>query len=238
MFGLLKKTVPVAARKPVPSEIDGVRVKPSARARRMSLRLDVKLGDVVLVWPKRASEAGARRFIEKNKEWIAQSRRKATPPQVFAEGGVISVQGQDFVIVRRDGRGVARLEGDALIVHGKPEYLHRRVKDFLKAQARAVLEESAARKQEQLGLVPKTIRVIDPRTRWGSCAPDGRLMFSWRLILAPPPVLDYLVAHEVAHRVHMNHGRRFWALCDSLAENAGAARRWLKKNGVALMSYK
>ena len=80
--------------------------------------------------------------------------------------------------------------------------------------------------------------MIDPKTRWGSCAPDGSMMFSWRLILAPPDVLDYVVAHEVAHRIHMNHSPKFWALCASLTADAGEAKRWLKKNGHALMAYR
>ncbi len=234
MFGLRKKKAPIEA----PAEIAGVRVKASQRARRMALRVDAKIGDVVLTWPRGASEHGALRFIESNRDWIEQHRRKIPVAKHFSEGEVIPVYGRDFRIVRRDGRGVTTLTDDTLVVHSRPEHLERRIKNFLKETAEEVLSDIAAQKQDQLNLKSKPLRVIDPRTRWGSCSPDGRMMFSWRLILAPPHVLDYVVAHEVAHRVHMNHSRKFWALCASLTDDAGASRRWLKKNGSALMSYR
>lgn len=233
MFGLLKPPKPVAA----PAEVAGVRVKINTRARRLSLRLDPKIGDIILVWPRRTSEAKALRFVEENREWIEHHRKKAAPPKVFCDGDVIPVYGSDVTIVRKDGRGGSRMAADRLIVHCRPEHLHRRVKDFLKETAKDVLADIAAQKESGLGLKSKDIRVIDPRTRWGSCSPDGRLMFSWRIILAPPAVLDYLVAHEVAHRVHLNHSRKFWALCASLTDDAVASKRWLKKSGSALMAY-
>lgn len=234
MFGLRKlQKRPVAA----PAEVAGIRVKASARARRLTLRLDAKEGDIVLVWPRGMTEGKAARFVERNRDWIEQHRRKAVPRRTFTAGDVISVYGRAFTITRREGRGIAALEEDRLVIHCRPEHLHRRVKDFLKEAARDVLAELAAQKQDRLSLQPKEIRVVDPRTRWGSCSHDGRLMFSWRLILAPPAVLDYLVAHEVAHRLHMNHGRKFWTLCASLTEDAAAARRWLRKNGNLLMAY-
>lgn len=214
------KTPPIA-----PEEIEGVRVRPNARARRFNLRVDAKLGDVVLTWPRGGSERAALRFIAENKEWIAQHRSTITPPKNFADGDVVSVYGRDFKILRRDGRGVTKLEDEHLVVHGRPEYLARRVRDFLKNTARDVLEDIAAQKQDKLGLKQKPISIRDPKARWGSCGPDGRMMFSWRLILAPPLVLDYVVAHEVAHRVHLNHSRKFWTLCAELAEDAVAGDR-------------
>jgi predicted metal-dependent hydrolase len=256
-----------------PAEIGGVRVKASLRASRLTLRVDARIGDIVLTWPRGASEQGALRFITQHRDWIEQHRSKLPAPKVFAEGEVISVYGQDYEIVRRDGRGSAQLRHPAagrglvvrstfinggfaadqtppcggvadnknvghLIIHCRPEYLSRRVKDFLKEKAREVLEDVVGEKLSDINKKNVGIRVIDPKTRWGSCAPDGQMMFSWRLILAPPQVLDYVVAHEVAHRIHMNHSRKFWALCASLTEDAGASRRWLKANGNALMSYK
>ena len=235
---LSRKKRPIEA----PAEVAGVRVKASQRASRMALRVDVKAGDIVLTWPRGASENGALRFIEQNRDWIEQHRRKLPQPKVFAEGEVISVHGREYKIVRKDGRGVTSLVAGAaenwLIVHGRPEHMSRRIKDFLKEKAQEVLEEVAAEKLSDINKKPAGVRVIDPKTRWGSCSPDGRMMFSWRLILAPPHVLDYVVAHEVAHRVHMNHSRKFWALCASLTGDAGASRRWLRAHGGALMAYK
>ena len=286
MLRLLKKKRTVKPFAEAPAEICGVRVKVSTRASRLTLRVDVKLGDIVLTWPRGASEQGALRFITQNKDWIEQHRRKLPAPKVFAEGEVISIHGQPFEIIRRDGRGVTTLapspalreragervrdvedsehlstsltlslprkgvgpalsrsagEGISagqLTIHCRPEHLPRRVKDFLKEKAREVLEAAAAEKLSDINKRAAGIRVIDPKTRWGSCAPDGQMMFSWRLILAPPPVLDYVVAHEVAHRIHMNHSRKFWALCASLTEDAGASRKWLRANGNTLMAYK
>jgi predicted metal-dependent hydrolase len=265
VFGLRKKKTPIEA----PAEVGGVRVKTSVRARRMALRVDSKVGDVVLTWPRGASEGSALRFIERNRDWIERYRAKLPPAKMFAEGEVIEVFGVAYRIVRKDGRGVAQLthplsnslpqagertkahipplplagegwgEGDGtLVIYSRPEHLSRRIKDFLKEKAREVLLEATAAKLTDLSLKMTEVRIIDPKTRWGSCSPDGRMMFSWRLILAPPEVLDYVVAHEVAHRIHMNHSRKFWALCASLTTDAGASRRWLRKNGNALMAYR
>lgn len=217
-----------------PAEIGGVRVKPSTRARRMSLRMDVKLRDIVLVFPRRASQKSALRFIEENRRWIEAQRSKLPQESVVGHGQTVTVLGREYIIVHKTGRGLTRFEGDNLIVHGRPEHLSRRLKDFLKIQAAQVLSGCAAEKAARLGLTPLPIRIADPKTRWGSCGPDGRIMLSWRLLLAPQEVMDYVVAHEVAHRVHLNHSRKFWALCAQLAPHTDRARRWMKRHGHTL----
>lgn len=225
----------ILGKKPPPSEIDGVRVRASKKARRLSLRVDLRGGDIVLTWPRNASEKTARAFIEEHRHWIASRRQKIEKPGPLAEEGRIYIHGEAYEIVRQTGRGVACLKEGKLIIYGAPEHQSRRLRDFLKKTAAAILAEKAAEKLERLRLKPAPIRVIDPRTRWGSCSPDGRMMFSWRLILAPPNVLDYVVAHEVAHRLHMNHSRKFWDLCRSLTADADGARRWLRTHGTHLM---
>jgi predicted metal-dependent hydrolase len=151
---------------------------------------------------------------------------------------MLLINGKACQIVHREGRGLTHIEDACLIVHGQPEHIHRRVKDFLKEEARRVLQEATLHKLAQLGLEPVAdVRVIDPKTRWGSCSRDGRIMYSWRLVLAPPEILDYLVAHEVAHRVHLNHSRKFWAVCASLTPDAAASRRWLRRHGNELMAF-
>lgn len=221
----------------IPQEIAGIRVRPSPRARRMALRVDTRKGDVFLTFPKGMSEKKAQRFIEENRDWIAKQAVKAVRPKVFAAGSVIRVLDQDYVIEHVRGRGLTRMEGDKIIVHGASEHISRRAKDFLKKLAVEHLTALADQKAAAAGLKHAAVRVIDPRSRWGSCSADGRLMFSWRLVLAPEEVMDYVVAHEVAHRVHMNHGKKFWALCYSLTPDGIAARRWLRKNGAALHAY-
>jgi predicted metal-dependent hydrolase len=221
---------------PPPAEIAGVRVRASTRARRMSLRIEARSGDVVLVFPPRGSVAKAVRFIEKNRDWIEKQHAKKVHPRAVAPGMTLSVLGRDYTVTHAKGRGVTRFEGDRIVVHGGEAHLRRRLRDFLKKEALHVLTVAVREKTDSLGLKMTAIRVIDPKTRWGSCGPDGRIMFSWRLILAPPEVMDYVVAHEVAHRVHMNHSRKFWALCASLTTDAAYSRRWLRTHGQVLMT--
>jgi predicted metal-dependent hydrolase len=232
MFFLSKK------KKEIPLDIDGIPVRPSMRARRMALRVDHKTGDVVLVWPRRGSETAARRFVTQHRDWIENQRKEIKPQQVFAAGQKIFIFGVECEITPATGRGVTRIEDNKILVHGRAEHLPRRVKDFLKAEALRILKRLSDEKAAILDLKPVPIRVIDPKTRWGSCSADGRLMYSWRLILAPPEVLDYVVAHEVAHRIHMNHGRSFWKLCASLTKNAALSRRWLRNEGRGLMVWR
>ncbi len=136
------------------------------------------------------------------------------------------------------GRGLVRLEGEdgatILSVAGEPSFLSRRVMDWLKREARRDLQAAVARHTEALGRKHTGLRVGDARSRWGSCTAAGVLTFSWRLVLAPSHVLDYLAAHEVAHLAEMNHGPDFWALVDRLDPRHRAARAWLKQHGAGL----
>ncbi len=222
------KTIP-------PAEIAGIRVRPSMRARRMSLRVEARSGEVVLVFPKRGSEKSALRFIAQNRDWIEKQLLKKPAAQKIVPGASLSLLGRAYSVEHKPGRGVTRIEGGRIIVHGDPAHMQRRLRDFLKKEAARVLTALTFEKTAALGLKMTSIRVIDPRTRWGSCGADGRLMFSWRLILAPEAVMDYVVAHEVAHRIHMNHSKKFWALCATLTPDAAHSRRWLKTHGPRLM---
>jgi predicted metal-dependent hydrolase len=123
-----------------------------------------------------------------------------------------------------------------LHVPGQPEFVARRVTNWLRGEARRDLERAVTRHAEALRRKPTRIRVADPKSRWGSCSSKGVLTFSWRLVLAPPRVLDYLVAHEVAHLKEMNHGSKFWALVERLDPDYEVARAWLNNSGVALSS--
>lgn len=222
----------------LPSHVDGVRVRHNPRARRLSLRADAKTGDIILVWPKRATHAAALRFVQEQKNWIEKQRATIVTPEEFAPGARVTIAGQTLTTLSSPGRGITRIENDTIIVHGKPEFFHRRLRDFLKQEALRHLSAVTLEKTKQLGLAPSQIRIADPKSRWGSCGSDGRIMYSWRLIMAPEPVIDYIVAHETAHRIHMNHGRLFWRLCFSLCRNGSSARRWLKTEGQRLMRYR
>lgn len=234
---MLRHLVPTR-KAPPPADIDGVRVVPNSRAKRLSLRVDARAGDVVLTWPRRASLAAAQKFVRENRGWIDRHRLNIQPVRAFAAEDVLSIGGQPYTITHQPGRGVTRLENGLLLVHGDAAHLHRRVRDFLKAEALRQLTALSHEKSASLGLKPSSVRVLDPKSRWGSCGSDGKLMYSWRLILAPYDVMDYLAAHEVAHRVHMNHGPAFWRLCASLTPNAKSSRRWLADHGKTLMAWK
>jgi predicted metal-dependent hydrolase len=202
----------------------------------MSLRIDERAGDIILIWPRRTSERSARKFVDENRPWIEKHRARLFKKEPLKAGDIISVLGNDYLLAHRAGRGTAVFEDKKIIVYGDARFFWRRLKDFLKKEAEKALAEKAREKSFRMGKECKGIRVIDPKTRWGSCGHDGRLMFSWRLILAPPDVMDYVVAHEVAHLLHMNHSKKFWALCASLTPDARASKNWLKAHGKNLMA--
>jgi len=220
-------------------EIEGVPVRISLRAKRMSISFNMKLNDVLLTIPKRTREDTARDFIKEHLDWIVHHRSKYDRDDVFVNGGIIEVYGKEYQIEQRAGRGVSRFEDDKIIIHGKDEFVARRIKDFLKTIANEKIQEHLKEKIETLGKrrIPE-IKITDPKTRWGSCKSDGKMMFSWRLILMPIEVLDYIVAHEAAHLIYMNHSNFFWKLCHSLTEDAEAAKIWIKKYGTVVMGYR
>ena len=151
------------------------------------------------------------------------------------------MRGTPHLIVHEPGkRGtveVAEVDGrPALVVHGDRRHLTRRVADFLKREARRDIDALLARHSATVGRRATSVRFKDTTSRWGSCTADGKLAFSWRIMMAPPTVIDYLVAHEVAHLKEMNHGPKFWALCRKLCPRTDEARAWLKRNGGALQA--
>ena len=177
-------------------------------------------------------------FARRKADWLI-AQIDARPPRVpFAEGAVVPVLGVDHVIRHRPGarRGAWREDG-TIFVSGFAEHMARRVTDLLKAEAQS---EIAPRARAKAAIVKREIRRIGIRhmtSRWGSCGSDGALCFCWRLILAPEAVLDYVVAHEVAHLRYMNHGPRFWALVARLTPDAKGAQAWLKAHGDTLLAY-
>ena len=157
------------------------------------------------------------------------------------DGASIPLRGLPHQIVSVPaGRGVARLDrtgAPRILVSGPPEHLSRRVTDLLKREARRDLESSVGRHADTLGVTAGKLRLGDPTSRWGSCSPRGGLAFSWRLVLAPAHVLDYLAAHEVAHCREMNHGKRYWALVARLRPDYEMSEAWLRAHGAGLHRY-
>ena len=206
----------------------------SARARRISLRIDARDGGVIVTLPSRAAQAAGRALLMDHADWVA-NRLALLPCHVaFVDGTAVPLDGRAIQIRHDPGGTGTRLADGVLHVSGAPEFLARRVGDFLRAEARRRMGAAAAQKAAAAGLRVRRVIVKDTRTRWGSCTADGTLMFSWRLVMSPPWVQDYVVAHEVAHLRHMDHGDGFWSLVGALTPHRAAATRWLTAKGASL----
>jgi predicted metal-dependent hydrolase len=213
-----------------------VRWRRSPRARRVSLRIDPRAGAVVVTLPPRAGRRQGMALLTTHAAWVMERLAALAPRIAYAPGAKVPLGGLPHEI-RHDpvARGAAFLRDGAIVVTGSSEFLPRRVADFLRAEARRRIGTLVAGHAAALGVKAKAIRLKDTRSRWGSCAPDGTLAFSWRLVMAPDWVLDYVVAHEVAHLREMNHSARFWAEVEKLTPHKEAAVDWLRSHGPALL---
>lgn len=212
------------------------------RARNYNLRIKESSRQAVLTMPRRGSLREARAFAERNAAWIAARLSRLPVAVPFAPGSSIPLHGIPHIIEHRPkARGpvwTEQRDGQALLcVSGPPEHLRRRLMDFLKREARRELIEASRRYAAMLDVKIGRIGVRDTGSRWGSCSFEGSLSFSWRLVLAPPSVLDYLAAHEVAHRVELNHSRRFWRVVERLVPEWRRAEAWLKAHGNGLHRF-
>ena len=230
-------------------ELDGanvaVEVVRRPTSRRLSLRVDTALGRPRVSAPTGVAAADIATFLVRNKGWLRQRLAKLPTPVPFVEGAKIPLRGVLHRLRHCPGRrGTAWVAPGPtaeapldLCVTGGSAHLARRVGDFLRAEARADLSQRARHHAAALDVKITGLTLRDPRSRWGSCAANSRLSFSWRRVLAPPAVLDYVAAHEVAHLVEHNHSPRFWRLTDDLCPGRAAAQAWLKRHGGELHRY-
>ena len=223
-------------------EVYRIALNRSPRSRRFTLRVRAATRDVLLTMPARASLKAAREFAERHSAWIGVRLKRLPRPVAFEPSAKAPLRGVEHRILHRPGaRGIVWVEkgeGEpSLCVAGERPHVARRVTDFLKREAMKDLEAAVARHARTLRVQPKRIAVRDTVSRWGSCSSSGRLSFSWRLILAPPFVLDYLAAHEVAHMVHMNHSAKFWSLVRRAFPDVDRAEAWLRAHGASLHRY-
>ena len=223
-------------------------VRQNPRAKRMIMRIAPGGGGLVVTVPRGMPNRKVREFLDRHRGWVEERVSRAPGRVAIAPGAVIPVRGVPTLLTHRGGRQVTQLEplpggaGDAhvsnapqqLLVGGTPEHFSRRVFDYLRKEARRDLEAAVKSHAATVGLEPRAITIKDTTSRWGSCSSDRRLAFSWRIVMAPPHVLDYLAAHEVAHFREMNHGPKFWALCRKLCPDMEAGKVWLKRNGSGL----
>lgn len=229
--------------------IDGqpvrIGVRRSTRARRYTLRMVPTTGEPLLVIPVRGNLERGRDFAQSQAGWLRERLRTVPGPIPFVDGAEIPLRGKPHVLRHSGGlRGTIEARGrdsetglSAIHVPGEEEHFARRLTDWLKKQARADLEPAVLAYAGKLRVRPKRITIRDQSSRWGSCSASGTLSFSWRLILAPPLVLDYLAAHEVAHLVEMNHSPRFWRTVEAIAPDTHKAEAWLKRHGSGLFRY-
>lgn len=227
----LTRQLPATLHLPGPPPVT-VELRRSLRARRMSLRVGRPGVSPVLTLPPGATQREAQSFLAAQEGWLRGALARRPPVQRPAIGCVVPVEGRPLHLKQGGGRRV-QIDGTALMVPG-PGDPTPRVAAFLRALARDRLAEACDRHAGQLGRPYASLTLRDTRSRWGSCAHDGRLMFSWRLVMAPPEVLDYVAAHEVAHLARMDHSPAFWAVVARLCPDYPARRSWLKRHGADL----
>ena len=221
-----------------------VEVHRHPRARRMTLRVSHTKRTVRLTVPRSVGKLEANAFINQHLDWLKQQIHDLPENVPFADQAVFPLEGEMCRILfvdRLPGRRSVLLEdtadGKIMRVDNSLGDGPERVLGWLKQRARSVLLEASRKHADRLGLSFARISVRDQSTRWGSCSSNGTLSFSWRLILAPDYVLDYVCAHEVAHLEEMNHSSRFWKLVERTLPDYDRARIWLRENGGVLHCY-
>ena len=224
-------------------EVYLVQLRRNRLARRYTLRIHTATREIVLTMPPRGSLKQAREFAQKHGAWIAARLQRLPQPLPFADGAVLPLRGIDHRISHRpEARGTVWVEDDGagtrlLCVAGAAPHIARRVRDYLKREAKRELELASKRAALALDVTVKRVSVRDQSSRWGSCSTTGVLSYSWRLILTPPFVLEYLAAHEAAHLVEMNHSRAFWRQVERICPEFKKAKAWLDAHGADLHRY-
>lgn len=239
-IGSLLKPQPEALP-PIDLQVQGetlqVTLKRNAQAKRLVLRMGRDGKSAVLTVPKRIARHRIMEFLEQSASWLETQLKKQ---RVAPPTGKLMLQGEIFDIVATGGRrGLLSIDAEArtIQVPGEAAHVERRLKDWLKQKARTELSAASRRYATAMQTTIGRITVRDQKSRWGSCAASGDLSYSWRLIMAPPFILDYVAAHEVAHRHHMNHGPRFWRLLMTHNPDVRRARQWFKQHGAELHRY-
>ncbi|MDO4162352.1 MAG: SprT family zinc-dependent metalloprotease [Pseudomonadota bacterium] len=206
--------------------------------RKLILHIDNKEHIPVLSVPKYCSRKRAVNFVNENMDWILETLQKLPERKYFTDGETISLFGQNIIISHQPAaRCGVRLENDILIVSGGTEFLHRRVKDFIRRTAEKEFYNRSVLLAARLGCKVNGVCIKDTKSRWGSCSSLNNINYNWRIALAPQYVIDYLIAHEVSHLKHQNHSPEFWHCVADLNNDWQKGRDWLQKNGRLLYTY-
>ena len=216
-----------------------LRLSVNPRARRISIRIDARAGEAVAVAPSERRLPEAVSFARSRAGWIAERLEARVEGQPLEPGQTILLHGRPTRLEATGTTGAARLtvdaEGPVIRSGGEDEAFARRVENLLKREARQALVARTEFHVHALGLKSAQVSIVDTRSRWGSCSPHNRsIRYSWRVVLAPPPVLDYLAAHEVAHLVHADHSPAYWSVVHRLVGDHRPFRAWLREHGQAL----
>lgn len=217
-----------------------VRVRRHPRARRLRLRYDAALGELKLVIPPRAGLGDARRWVEGQADWIERQRTSRAPGEQVGHGSILPWRGGTLTIHwSAQFPRTPQIDGDRLCLGGLETAIGRRVKRWIEQQARQEFTTTSQGMADRAGLTLVAVTVGDPRSRWGSCTSTGRIRYNWRLAMAPDHVRLAIVAHEVAHLQHLNHGPAFYALVSQLCGDAhDRSREWLKQHGAELHRWR
>ena len=210
--------------------------KTHKRAKRIKLRYDAINDRAVITMPRFTSKLSALKFATSNIEWLKEQRTKTPKPIYLIDGSIIPILGEMKKVIH-DPILAARVNIDdqRIIVGGPKDGFSVRLENHLKKEALKTIEPMAQEMAMAINKKYKRIQIRDTKSRWGSCSSSGNLSFSWRLIMTPPQVLEYVVAHEISHLAEMNHSQRFWDIVDTLVSHAKPSRKWLKNEGQSLM---
>lgn len=214
-----------------------VKIVKSPLAKRLTLRIDDKNRRPVLTVPKYCSRAKALRFLQEHHDWIVNMLARLPQPQHFDDGSVFEFFGITYTVQHIVGQRGAKFENSVLKIGGAPEFLHRRVTDFLKQQALKKLSAMSVKKAKILGCRVSSVSIKDTKSRWGSCSTLGNINYNWRISMAPLDVIEYLVCHEVSHLKHPDHSAEFWQTVAELCPSYEQSRHWLKVRGKTLYRY-
>ena len=212
-----------------------IRRHPSSR--RMIIRYQPLQNFISLTLPRYVGIRQGLDFVSSKRNWIAQQLKSHPERMPFSDGQSLPILGQTYTLRHVGGRGVVRAQGQELLVHGQKEFMERRVLTWLKKIAAEEISKLAHEKASMVGTKIGRISVRDNSSCWGSCTRSGNLSFSWRLIFAAPEILDYVVCHEVAHRIEHNHSKKFWKVVESLCPHWQQSYDWLHAHGKTLYSY-
>ena len=215
--------------------------KISARAKRLSLKVNFSTGRIELIIPKRASQRMIDQFLLSNQDWVLEKQAMIPKGVSFKDQATIPLFGQETRIhILKDAsrkRTSVKLDDTSLFVTTNLDDPTPRIRRFLKEQAFEVYNDLIHPKASHIEKVVDSISIRDTKSRWGSCSHDGHISLSWRLIFAPYEAMDYVIAHEVAHLKHMDHSPAFWKTCESLCLDYKAGKFWMKENGHTLMRF-